>query len=380
MRTSNCLRSGLFLAGLLLILFSLLPALYAAEQKSFRQEEWEKTVSAAKKEGRVGVFLYQRDNIEAAVKAFEKRYPEIQVDTVATSAADTGPRLMAERRADKYLWDICICGPTTPFSVLYPAKALDPIKPALMLPEVVDESKWWGGEHHYMDPEGKQIFVFIGTVEMMNVYYNTKLVRADELKSFQDLFHPKWKGKIVAMDPRQPGRQRVSARVLYHIPELGADFLRRLFTEMDVTLSREDRQALDWLAVGKFALCVFCGRVSYAKAQGLPVDEFKTSTWVKTPAIYSGSNGTLALLNRAPHPNAAKLFINWLLSREGQTAFQKTMNSPDITMESMRIDISKDPVPSEDRRVEGVNYIIMDTSERSDQAPVSKLLKEIIQK
>ena len=376
---STCLRSGLFLIGVLWILFSRLPALYGAEQKSW-QEEWEKTVSAAKKEGKLAVFLYQRDNIEAAVKAFEKRYPEIQVNTVATPAADTGPRLMAERRAEKYLWDICICGPTTPFSVLYPAKTLDPIKPALMLPEVVDESKWWGGQHHYMDPEGKQIFVFIGTVEMPNVYYNKSLVRTDGLKSFQDLLDPKWKGKLIVMDPRQPGRPRVSARVIYHLPELGPKFLQRLFAEMDVTISREDRQALDWLAVGKFSVCVFCGRVFYAKAQGLPVDEFKTSTWVKTPAIYSGSNGTLALLNKAPHPNAAKVFVNWLLSRDGQTTFQKTMNSPDITMESMRIDISKDPVPSEDRRVEGVNYIIMDTSERSDQAPVSKLLKEIIQK
>ena len=377
---SKCLRSGLFLVGVLLISSSLLPALSGAEQKPSWQEEWEKTVSAAKREGKLGIFLYQRDNIEAAVKAFEKRYPEIQVNTVATPAADTGPRLMAERRAEKYLWDICICGPTTPYSVLYAAKALDPIEPAFILPEVLDESKWWGGKHHYMDPEGKYIFVFLGTVEMPNVYYNTSLVRANELKSFADLLHPKWKGKIVVMDPRQPGRQRVSARVLYYIPELGAKFLQRFFTEMDVTLSREDRQALDWLAVGKFSLCVFCGRVFYAKAQGLPVDEFSTSTWVKTPAIYSGSNGTLTLLNKAPHPNAAKVFINWLLSREGQIAFQKIMNSPDITMESMRTDIPKEPVAPEDRRVEGVNYIIMDTPERSDQAPVGKLLKEVIQK
>ncbi|MGH7829561.1 MAG: hypothetical protein ACREP8_05240 [Candidatus Binatia bacterium] len=56
------------------------------------------------------------------------------------------------------------------------------------------------------------------------------------------------------------------------------------------------------------------------------------------------------------------------------------MNSPDLTMESMRTDIPKDPVPSADRRIDGINYIVMDTPERSDQAPVSKLLKEIIQR
>ncbi|MGH7829562.1 MAG: hypothetical protein ACREP8_05245 [Candidatus Binatia bacterium] len=74
------LRSGLFSVGVLSILFSLPPAPNAAEQKS----AWDMTVGAAKKEGQVGIFLYQRDNIEAAVKAFEKRYPEIHVNTVAT--------------------------------------------------------------------------------------------------------------------------------------------------------------------------------------------------------------------------------------------------------------------------------------------------------
>lgn len=108
------------------------------------------------------------------------------------------------------------------------------------------------------------------------------------------------------------------------------------------------------------------------------MEEFNNYAWKETGAIYSGSNGTLALMNQAPHPNAAKVFINWLLSREGQTIFQKIMNAPDLVMESMRVDIPKDPIPPEKRRATGVNYIIMDTPERSDQEPVSKLLKEII--
>ena len=285
---------------------------------------------------------------------------------------------MAERRAGKYLWDICICGPPPPYTVLYPAKALDPIKPVLTLPEVLDGNKWWGGNHHYMDPDGGTIFVFLGSVDMPNLYYNKNTVEPKEFKSYLDLLKAKWRGKILALDPRQPGRQRVGARFLYHIPDLGPSFLTRLFTEMDVTLSRDDRQAMDWLAVGKFSLCLFCGAIESARAQGLPVEDFNTIAWKETAAIYSGSNGTLALMNQALHPNAAKLFINWLLSRDGQTSFQKIMNSPDLVMESMRIDIPKDPIPPEKRRAGGVNYIVMDTPERSDQEPVNKLLKEII--
>jgi iron(III) transport system substrate-binding protein len=342
--------------------------------------DWSRTVEAAKKEGKLSVFLYQRENIESAVKAFEKKFPDIQLTVASTPAAETGPRLMAERRAGKFLWDICICGPTTPLGVLYPAKALDPIKPLLVLPEVIDPTKWWEGKHQYMDPDGNYIFVFLGSVDMPNLFYNKNQVDPKEFKSYWDMINAKWRGKIVSLDPRQPGRQRVGGRFLYHIPELGEKFLTRLFTEMEVALSRDDRQALDWLAVGKYALCLMCGNIEAATAQGLPVGEFDVYRWKETPAIYSGSNGTIALLNQAPHPNAAKVFINWLLSREGQVSFQKIMNSADLVVESLRTDIAKDPIPAAQRRVAGTKYIVMDTPERSNQEPVNKLLKEIIKK
>jgi len=342
--------------------------------------EWQRSVLAAKQEGRVGVFLYQRDNIETAVKAFETKFPDIQVIAASTPAAETGPRLMAERRAGKFLWDLCICGPTTPLSVLYPAKALDPIKPALMLAEVVDQRQWWESRHYYLDPEGSFIFVFVGSTDMPNVFYNKIQVDPKEFKSYWDMVNPKWRGKIVSLDPRQPGRQRVGGRLLFNIPELGERFLTRLFTEMDVTLSRDERQAMDWLAVGKFALCLFCGNIEGVRAQGLPVEEFEVFRWKETPGISSGSNGSIALMNRAPHPNAARVFINWLLSRDGQASFQKIMNSENLLVESMRVDIPKDPVPAAKRRVPGLKYIMMDTPERSNQEPVNKLLKEIIGK
>ena len=110
------------------------------------------------------------------------------------------------------------------------------------------------------------------------------------------------------------------------------------------------------------------------------MEELNTNAWKDSPAINSGSNGTVALMNSAPHPNAARVFIHWLLSKEGQTSFQKIINEPDVVMESMRIDISKEPIPPEKRRAPGVNYILMDTPARSNQEPVSKLLKEIIKK
>ena len=141
---------------------------------------------------------------------------------------------------------------------------------------------------------------------MPNLFYNKHLVDPNEFKSYWDIIKAKWRGKIVAVDPRQPGRPRVGARILYNLPELGEKFLTRLFAEMDVALSRDDRQALDWLAVGKYALCLFCGNIEAARTQGLSVEEFETYRWKETPAISSGSNGSIALMNQAPHPNAAR--------------------------------------------------------------------------
>ena len=162
--------------ALAVMVFGLAAAVAPRAKAAEPGAEWQKTVEAAKKEGQLTVFMFLRDNIETAVRAFGKKYPEIQITTVATPAPQTAPRIMSERRAGKYLWDICICGPTTPYAVFYRAKALDPIKPVLILPEVTDESKWWAGKHHYMDPEDQYIFVFLGTVEMPNLYYNKKLV------------------------------------------------------------------------------------------------------------------------------------------------------------------------------------------------------------
>ena len=149
-----------FLVSLLILVCQPTASTVQAASAPGADGEWGKTVAAAKKEGKVSVFLYHRENIETAIRVFEKTFPDIQLVTASTPAAETGPRLMAERRAGKFLWDVCICGPTTPFTVLYPAKALDPIKPLLLLPEVVDQTKWWEGQHHYMDPGGKSYLRF----------------------------------------------------------------------------------------------------------------------------------------------------------------------------------------------------------------------------
>jgi ABC-type Fe3+ transport system substrate-binding protein len=99
--------------------------------------------------------------------------------------------------------------------------------------------------------------------------------------------------------------------------------------------------------------------------------------WIDPKDIREGagtnsSNGTLGLINRAPHPNAAKVLINWLLSREGQIAYQKFQFGAD----SLRIDIPKDSVPTYARRVEGVKYVQTDNPAQMDREPIRRIIQE----
>ena len=97
--------------------------------------------------------------------------------------------------------------------------------------------------------------------------------------------NPKWKSKIVATDVKI-GEGRNGARFIYHHPELGPQFLRRLFSEMDVTFSRDYRQAVDWLAQKRFALCLFSQSDDTldAKDQGLSVQILDPTIGRKAPA------------------------------------------------------------------------------------------------
>lgn len=337
--------------------------------------EWEKTITAAKEERQVTVYSGSGSAllpIEAGV--FQKRFPEIKVFLVTGRGSLS--RILAERRARSYIPDVVLAGAGSLYT-LYSAKALDSLRDALILPENTDESKWWRGHHRYIDPERRHAFVFMGAPSGI-VSHNTDLVNPKDIQSFWDLLNPKWKGKIMARDIRRPGPGSSSIKLFYYAPTLGPKFIRRLFGEMDITLFRDRRQAIDWLATGKYAICFFCGGgpLGAAKRQGLPVDEFGL---MKEGTSLSSAGGNMGLLDRAPHPNAAKVFINWYLSREGQLTLQRE-NVKVMTgnANSLRIDIPKDMIPPDERLVDGVEYTETDLPERMDTRPILKIVAEAL--
>jgi iron(III) transport system substrate-binding protein len=336
------------------------------------KKDWEQTLAAAKKEGQVNVYIYR---YEALLKDFKRDFPGITIQAVTGRGNEMTNRIMAERRAGKFIADVYSGGTNSLYNTLYKGKALDPLKPLLILPEVTDLSKWYGNEHRYADHEGKFIFAFIGSPSNAQLAYNTNLVNAKEFKSYADVIHPKWRGKIVSLDPRDTGLG-ATMQFYYYSPEIGPEFMKKFFGGMDVTYAKNFRQMTDWLAQGKFAICMGCKDSARAKNQGLPVDDFDTNHW-KEGSSFSAGGGSMSYMNQAPHPNAAKVFINWFLSRKGQLALQK-LGDVDDPANSRRIDISKDDIPADNRLQPGVKYFDVVKPEYGDMKPIFDLAKEIM--
>lgn len=346
-------------------------ALGAALAQTDWKKEWEKTLAAAKAEGQITVYS---STYERVLEAFKKEYPEIKVTSVGGRSSEVATRIIAERRAGKYLADVVAVGSNTSFNVLYRAKALDPLKPTFILPEVLDQSKWLGGEHPFIDPERQYIFVYLSNPSSV-FDYNSKSVNPAELNSYWDVVTPKWKGKIISLTPTST-TMGSTLQFLYYHPELGQEFLKKLFGGMDATFSGDPRQMLDWLAQGKFSICLGCrnNEIARAKKQGLPVGTLDTSAWKEGGRI--SLSGSLSLVNKAPHPNAAKILINWYLSRNGQIAVQKEGTS-DEGVNSRRIDIPKDDVDPAYRLIEGRRYFEVSRPEWQDLTPVFDFVKKV---
>jgi iron(III) transport system substrate-binding protein len=324
------------LSATLLSLFAVNVAAATAARapKTELPPEWEKAVGAAENEGQVTIYGPPAINYQNAVNAFRDAFPKIKLVYVPGSGTDNAQRLMAERRAGKYLADVFIGGSGTLIEVLFDGNLLEPLPPMLLLPEVNDLSAWYNKTHTYADAKGQYVFMMQGNVNTNLAAYNSQLTKPGDLKSYLDLLNPKWKGKMVIYDPRARGHVQ-NVRSVYHNPRLGGEFFRRLFSEMDVTISRDQRLMIDWVAQGKFLLSIFStsNDVLEAKKKGLPVDLVDASD---DEAYMSGGFGHVAVVNKAPHPQATKVFLNWLLSREGQIKWQEKSDN-----NSLRFDIPK---------------------------------------
>jgi ABC-type Fe3+ transport system substrate-binding protein len=200
-----------------------------------------------------------------------------------------------------------------------PENVLDAVDPYLLLPEVRDPKYWWGG-HIYIDNAKRYVYNFVA-YQTVSLWSDPNQYKAAEFKSFDDLLSPKLQGKIGISDPRTPGSGSSMWSYMHYIK--GEEFLRKLVAQK-LFITRDLRLLAENLARGKIAVT---SGIGYSEFQpfikaNLPVVPLPVP---KEGLYISGGYGHLTILKNPPHPNATKVFVNWLLSRDGQEVFARGM-------------------------------------------------------
>jgi iron(III) transport system substrate-binding protein len=277
-------------------------------------KQWKDLVAAAQKEGKVVILAPPDAQVRQALPAaFKKRFG-IEMDYLGGRSSESAAKLRAERDAGVYTVDAALAGIQTMAAIFYREKMLDPLAPVLILPEVTDGSKWKSGKLWFMDPEQQYILRLFNSSGSL-FHLNEAVVKVSDIKSSKDLIDPKYKGKIITHDPTVPGTGSNDAARIW--ASLGEDFARKLYIDQKPMIVRDRRQVTDLLARGTYPIAFGAEDEELEK---LRKDGFKITAVYNLPDLpgsLSAGIGEVALLKNAPHPNAAKVFVNWIASKEG---------------------------------------------------------------
>ena len=269
-------------------------------------------VEGAKKEGKL--LWYSTlivDQVVRPVKAaFEKEYPFIQVDFFRSNSEGVVRRMLAEYQAKRYDVDIVdgTVSPTmvrragflqrfySPYLAEYPA-------------ELKDANGFWGTTNLYF----------------MTLGYNTRNVKPNELpKGYEDLLNPRWKNQMMWSTSRGSGAPIFIGNVLLSMgKEAGNAYLQKLKSQNIAKTTASNRQVLDLVIAGEYPLAVhiFNHHAYISKSRGAPVD------WHPIEPV-TGTENTVGLAKNTPHPHAAMLFLDFVLSEKGQRVFQQSNYLP----------------------------------------------------
>ena len=283
-------------------------------------DEWKKVLEAAKKDGKVVVGGPPTAVLRQKFKeTFEKKFA-IEMELISAPGPQNASRAQSEFKAGVKYFDVLHAGSGT-LEPLMRENMLAPFMDFVILAEVKDPRQWWGG-HMWEDNIKTNRFIYSFSADFSTPpFYNTDLVKPSEISSYDDFLQPKWKGKIGFFEPRIPSAGQGLWGFLMKIK--GKEFLQRLANQ-DLFISRDGKQLADALAKG--TLAVNLGQSQrfiepYIKA-GIPI---KSISNLKEGLSGSNGFGTVAVMKNAPNQNAAKIYVNWLLSKEGQDLYSHAL-------------------------------------------------------
>jgi iron(III) transport system substrate-binding protein len=303
----------------LAILLFVSSAVHAADPAG----DFAKIASAAKQENKVVVGIPPSADLRKQMEAAFRSKFGIDIELIPAPGPQNANRIASEQKAGVRYFDAIIVGTGTALPLAH-GGMLEAIEPLMVLGEVKDPKNWWGGHIWEDNLKTKRfLYSFIAEVGTGGLWYNSTLARPEELRSLDDFLNPKWKGKIGLSDPRVPGSGQSLWSLCWELK--GEDYLKKL-VQQNLFVSRDLRQIADALAKSKLAITIGAGHSQYEPFinSGLPVKQLPTP---KEGLPASNGYGVVGIVNNPPHPNGAKLFLNWLLSREGQDFYGRVMKS-----------------------------------------------------
>lgn len=257
-------------------------------------------IEGARKEGKMVFYTsVETEFARSLTTGFEAKYPFIKTDVFRSTHDKIVSRMSIERKAGTYATDTISVGEFETYHMQ---------KSGLITPYKSPMSAAY--PEGFKDPNGYWTDLYDNLLVMA---YNTNKVKREELpKRYEDLLHPRWKGRM-ALDQNE---DRWFANMLHLMGEKrGLEFMEAL-AKQQINFRRGRSLITQLLAAGEFDLQIvaYWYRPYTLKKQGAPVD------WLAIEPVIVALH-PISIVDRAPHPNAARLFIDFTLSEEGQRIF-----------------------------------------------------------
>jgi iron(III) transport system substrate-binding protein len=348
------------------------PAAKAAT--GFTDADWNALVAAARQEGKFGIGTYAGGGYRKVVEAFQEAFPGISVEQTQfqSSSRDFTPRLLQEMKAGVKSWDVWIMPAQEQLRQSRPAGLLDPIRSQIVRPDVLSDDAWIDGFQGGFSDVDKRWGYGITLAKSQTLWVNTDLVKDGEITKVADLLDPKWKGKIIAADPRTRG-SGFSPTLVMRLKMGNDDIVKKLFKDQETTLTTDARQPTEAMARGRYALAI--GAVDRHiladfRDQGLG-NNLKPVPLADLEYV-SHSFNSMWLCKDAAHPNAAKLFINWALTKEAGVLWSQNLED-----NSRRADVPVIDPQTEVKR--GDNFINVQHEEYLDETEkTQEIAREVL--
>jgi iron(III) transport system substrate-binding protein len=244
--------------------------------------------------------------VRPMVKAFAARYPDVKVNFVPVPWQEAVVRLTNEKKAGGPRGDVFDGGAT-----VFPLLAADLV--ASYHPQsAADYSA------AFRDPAGHYTGI---ALQYMTPAVNTDMVNEDAApKTFEDLLDSKWKGRMAwTTSPSASGPPGFVGNILMTMgQDKGMEYLRKLAGQRIANVPANQRVVLDQCIAGQYplVLCTMNFHAAVSIAQGAPI------RWLKIPPTIQTFNA-IGVVKDSPHPSAARLFVEYVLSDEGQQVMRE---------------------------------------------------------